>query len=81
MERVETSFESALRTVRPAAVAVLDVMRSGVEAPDEVVVEFGVQLSAEAGAIIAASGVQANFKVTLTWRREVDAGPRGGAGP
>jgi hypothetical protein len=50
-------------------VAVLDAMRGGVDAPDEVQVEFGLQLSADVGAVIATTGVQANFRVTLAWRR------------
>ncbi len=69
LERAESSFEAALRHVRPVAAAVLDAMRGGVDAPDEVQVEFGLQLSAEAGAVIATTGVQANFRVTLAWRR------------
>jgi hypothetical protein len=32
-------------------------------------VEFGLELSAEAGAFIAAASSTANFKVTLSWRR------------
>ena len=35
------------------------------QAPDEVQVEFGLDLHAEVGAIIAA----ANFKTAMTWRR------------
>jgi hypothetical protein len=35
------------------------------QAPDEVQVEFGLDLHAEVGAFIAA----ANFKTTITWRR------------
>ena len=40
------------------------------DAPDEVVVEFGLQLSAEAGAFIASASSSATFTVSLTWRRE-----------
>jgi Trypsin-co-occurring domain 1 len=35
---------------------------------DEVVVSFGLQLSAEAGAFIAAASTAANFTVSLAWR-------------
>lgn len=74
VERVGVTFESALRKVRPAAAAVLETMRSGLDPPDEVIVEFGLQLSAEAGAIVAMSAAQANFKVTLSWRRDAPIG-------
>jgi len=33
-------------------------------------VEFGLKMSAEAGAVVAAAGAEANYKVTLTWKRE-----------
>ena len=32
--------------------------------------EFGRKLNAQAGAFIAAAGTEANYKVTLTWKRE-----------
>ena len=38
-------------------------------APDEVQVEFGIVLSAEAGAVLAAASAGANYKVTMTWKR------------
>ncbi len=31
---------------------------------------FGLKMNAEAGAVIASGGVEANYKVTLTWKRE-----------
>lgn len=70
VDEASGTFENALRRVQPAAVAVLEAMREGVNPPNVVEVEFGVQLTAEAGAIIATTGVQANFRVTLTWRRD-----------
>ena len=32
--------------------------------------EFGLKMNAEAGAVVAAAGAEANHKVTLTWKRE-----------
>jgi len=37
--------------------------------PDEVQVEFGIVLNAEAGAILASASAGANYKVTMTWKR------------
>jgi len=48
--------------------AVIAQLRSLAHAPDEVHVEFGLNLHAEAGAFIAAVGTTANFTVALTWR-------------
>ncbi|MFF8946887.1 CU044_2847 family protein [Streptomyces sp. NPDC014864] len=37
--------------------------------PDAVVVEFGVELSAQAGAVITAAGASAQLHVSLTWNK------------
>lgn len=39
------------------------------QTPDEVRVEFGLDLHAEADAFIAAALATANFKIAMTWRR------------
>jgi Trypsin-co-occurring domain 1 len=67
--RASQTFEDAISHVRPAAEAIVAQLRSLATAPDEVGVEFGLALSAQAGAFIAAAGTAANFKVTLTWHR------------
>jgi hypothetical protein len=67
--RASQTFEEAISRVRPAAEAVVAQMRSLASAPDEVAVEFGMTLSAGAGAFIAAVSTEANFKVSLTWHR------------
>ena len=67
--RVSQTFEEAISRVRPAAEAIVDQMRNLAATPGEVAVEFGLTLSAEAGAFIAAAGTAANFKISLTWPR------------
>ena len=67
--RAAQTFESALERVRPAAQAIIQKLRDLPDTPDEVEVEFGLKLSAEAGAIIAAGGVEANYRVTLKWKK------------
>ena len=69
-ETAQQSFEQAISHVQPAANALLVRLRGMADAPDEVVVEFGLQLSAEAGAFIASASSSATFTVSLTWRRE-----------
>ncbi|WP_374975785.1 CU044_2847 family protein [Microbacterium trichothecenolyticum] len=64
------SFETVVQRVQPAATAVLDAARSGPHPPSEVTVEFGIEMSADLGAVIASTAVQANFKVTITWQRD-----------
>ena len=69
IENASQSFEAALEKIKPAAAAVISKLRDMSESPDEIEMEFGLGLSAKAGAFIASAGTTANFKVTLTWRR------------
>jgi hypothetical protein len=68
IDRAGQSFEDALGRIQPAVQGVIDQMLSLAHRPDEVCVEFGMDLHAEAGAIIAAASTTANFTVILTWR-------------
>ena len=63
------TFEAALERLKPAADAIIAKLRGLTDPPDEVQVEFGVTLSAEAGMIVASASAEANYRVTLTWRR------------
>jgi hypothetical protein len=63
---LDERLDTALETVRPAAAAVLNTFTA--LAPKEVTVEFGLELNAEAGAVIAKTGVAGHFTITLTWR-------------
>ncbi|MBN6039152.1 CU044_2847 family protein [Amycolatopsis sp. 195334CR] len=62
------SFERALDEVRGAAGAALEKFRS--MGPDEVELKFGVKLDAQAGAVIAKTGLQGQFEVKLKWLRD-----------
>lgn len=64
------SFEAALEKIKPAAGAIIAKLRSLSDPPDEMEVEFGLKLGAEAGTFIAAGSVDANYTVTLTWKRK-----------
>lgn len=68
-EQAQQTFEEAVRRVRPAAQALVACLRGLGDGPDEVEVEFGLQLNAEAGAFIASASTGANFKVSLMWHR------------
>ena len=61
------TFESALDSVRSAAESALRVLRDGTLAPDGVEIEFGVKLSAEAGAVITKGTAEGHLVVRLTW--------------
>ena len=52
----------------PAVTSLLRQMRGQQDAPDELEVEFGIQVSLEVGAYVAAASSAANFRVTMRWR-------------
>lgn len=68
--RATQSFEKALDRLLPTIRAIGDRLRE--VAPDEFTVALGVKVTAEAGVIVSKASGEANFTVTLTWRR---AGP------
>ena len=67
-ERAQRTFEDAVGQIQPAVQAVIDQLVSLTRRPSEVSVEFGLVLHAEAGAVIAQTGANANFTVKLTWQ-------------
>lgn len=67
VERTQQSLDEVLAHARPAVSALLRQVREQQDAPDELEVEFGVQVSLEVGAYIAAASSQANFRVTMRW--------------
>jgi Trypsin-co-occurring domain 1 len=68
-ERTDKTFEEATATVVPAAHSLLARLRADDDPAEEISIEFGVQLSAQTGAFIASAAVEANFRVSMTWRR------------
>ncbi|MFE9681527.1 CU044_2847 family protein [Streptomyces sp. NPDC006285] len=64
------TFEGSLEGVRATAESALRVFRDGSLRPDSVEIEFGVRLTAEAGALIAKSAVEGHLLVKLSWSPE-----------
>jgi hypothetical protein len=69
--RAAQSLEAALESVTPAAQSIL--AKLGEARPHEITVEFGLKLTAEAGAVITRTAGECNFKVTLHWEQPDDA--------
>ena len=63
-QRIETNLDN----VRTAAKATLAALRDNLGV-DEIVMRFGIKMTAEAGAIIARTAIEGTFEVQLTWRR------------
>ena len=64
-----TTLEAAVDRIVPASQAIITRLRAGIDAPSEIVLEFGMQVRAEAGLIVARTSGEANFAVRVTWER------------
>jgi hypothetical protein len=69
IEKADRSFEAAVERVGPASAALVERLRSLANEPEEIEVEFGVKLNAAAGAIIARTSGEANFRIRVRWKR------------
>lgn len=79
VKRAEQSLGKMLAGVRPVAESFLSEFAGMGNAPDEIALEYGLSLSADANLVIATTATQANFKVTLTWRTPPGSDPEGGS--
>ncbi len=59
-------FADALAHIRPAAETVLNTFRE-MNPPSEIALEFGLKMSASAGAIFTSLDSEATFKISLKW--------------
>jgi hypothetical protein len=73
-EKADKTVEDATAAVTPPAGSLIARLRSISDPPDEAGIEFGLQPSAQSGAFIAAVAAEANFKVSMTWRRGAVSG-------
>lgn len=71
--RASQSLSEMLAGVKPVAEAFVERFRSLADSPDEIQVDFGITLSAEADLVIASAASEANFSVSLTWNRRVSS--------
>jgi hypothetical protein len=71
--RAGETLEAAFGRIEPAAGAMVSRLRVLDDAPDEIEIEFGIQLSAEFGVVVAHTAGQANFRVALRWKSETRA--------
>ncbi|MGW5737172.1 MULTISPECIES: CU044_2847 family protein [Streptomyces] len=76
--RAVHTFEESLAGARAAAESALRVFRDGTLRPDSVEIEFGVRMSAEAGAVIVKGTAEGHLVVRLAWTPD---GPAAGTPP
>jgi len=69
IETASVAFEQALGKIKPICEAIVRQVREAVEQPDEIAVQFGVKLSAEAGVILTSTSGEANLKISVKWKK------------
>ena len=69
LQRMQDALERAMGTMKAMARRVADTVREleGSVRPNEAEVEFGINLSAEAGALLAKASTEAQISVKLKW--------------
>ena len=70
LDEAKHSFDEALQKIQVATESAITSLRNLSQKPDEITMEFGFNFSAEFGAIIAKASADANYKVTLNWKRK-----------
>ncbi|MFB6610776.1 CU044_2847 family protein [Agromyces sp. NPDC056379] len=67
VQRANETIDDAIARIKPAVRSLLSELRSSDAAPDDIEVAFGIQMSAEVGAFVAAASSTANFSIKLRW--------------
>jgi hypothetical protein len=66
-EKASQAFDAALAGVKPIADAVMRQLTNAAASANEISVEFGIKLTANAGVILAGTSAEGNCKVSLKW--------------
>ncbi len=64
------TFESTISTLQPISSALIEKLRGAANPPNEIEVKFGITLNAAVGVVISKISGDANFSVTLNWKRD-----------
>ena len=70
VDRAERTFQAALQPIRAVADGVLAQLNALARNPDEVKVDFGLQLTGTTGAVLTSAGATAHLRVELTWKAQ-----------
>lgn len=68
VRELPVTLEGALEPITEAAHAILEQLRKA--RPDEITVEFGVDLAFEAGAVITKSQASCHLRVIMAWKSD-----------
>lgn len=69
LEKSAQSFEAAVAAIRPVALTIVRQFADIAAGTSSVRLKFGLKFTAEAGAVIASVGSEANFEIEVKWDR------------
>jgi hypothetical protein len=69
-ENVKVSFEDSLDSVKKLGENIFNKLKSIDNSPDEIDVQFGLKLTAEAGVVITNIGGEVHVNVSMKWKNE-----------
>ena len=64
-----TAYEETLNTIRACASGIVDTLQAMDTPPKGASLEFAIKVDANAGPLIAKSGSDVHFKVSLNWQQ------------
>ena len=70
IDRADQTFEMALSTIRTVAQGVVTQLKGLAVRPQQVTVEFGIELTGKTAAVLVAASASAQLKVSMTWKPE-----------
>jgi hypothetical protein len=68
--QAKQSLDGAMEHIRAMAIVTLTKLHDLPRRPDDIEVEFGVRLNAEAGAVIAKTQAEGHLKIKLAWKTD-----------
>ncbi len=68
-EATKDAYDQVLATIRACANGVVETLQNLETAPSAASINFAIKIDAEAGAMVAKSGNEAQFKVALSWKQ------------
>lgn len=69
VDKTGQAFDDAMNTIREVAEKVTTTIQTVAASPDALEISFAIKLTAEAGAVIAKTGIEGTFSVKLTWKK------------
>ena len=69
IKETKERFSNVMSIISCSSNTILDEIEKVQTKPEEVQVEFGVKITGEGKPMLASGGLEANYKVTLSWKK------------